>query len=60
MNISHIVIIDFESQYTQLIEKTVQQLNVFCKIYHYTKLPDSIEKTNLEGYSRIRICMDVP
>jgi len=40
MNLSHIAIIDFESQYTKLIAKCVRSVNVFCKIYHYTDTID--------------------
>ena len=38
MNSSHIIIIDFESQYTKLIAKLVRKENVYCEVYHYTQL----------------------
>lgn len=47
-----IVILDFGSQYTQLIARRVRELNVYCEIYPFNKVPDldeSIKGVILSG-----------
>ncbi len=40
MTTEQILIIDFGSQYTQLIARRVRELNVYCEIHPYHKLPE--------------------
>ena len=35
-----IIILDFGSQYTQLIARRVRELNIFCEIHPFNKIPD--------------------
>jgi GMP synthase (glutamine-hydrolysing) len=42
-----ILIIDFGSQYTQLIARRVRELNVYCEIHPYNKIPEITQ--NIKG-----------
>jgi len=47
-----ILILDFGSQYTQLIARRVRELNVFCEIFPYNKIPvinDQVKGVILSG-----------
>ena len=38
-----VLILDFGSQYTQLIARRVRELNIYCEIHPYNKIPTSID-----------------
>lgn len=38
-----VLILDFGSQYTQLIARRVRELNIYCEIHPYNKIPTSLE-----------------
>ena len=42
-----IIILDFGSQYTQLIARRIREINVYCEIYPYNKAIDSF--SNIKG-----------
>ena len=37
-----VLIIDFGSQYTQLIARRVRELNIYCEIFSFDNLPNNI------------------
>lgn len=38
----NVLILDFGSQYTQLIARRVRELNIYCEIHPYNNLPDTV------------------
>lgn len=42
MQHNKVLILDFGSQYTQLIARRVRELNIYCEIHPYNKIPDQI------------------
>ena len=43
MQLDKVLVLDFGSQYTQLIARRVRELNIFCEIHPYNKIPESID-----------------
>ena len=41
---NNVLILDFGSQYTQLIARRVRELNIYCEIHPYNHLPDTISQ----------------
>jgi GMP synthase (glutamine-hydrolysing) len=39
----NVLILDFGSQYTQLIARRVRELNIYCEIHPYHKIPEQLE-----------------
>lgn len=42
MQNNHVLILDFGSQYTQLIARRVRELNIYCEIHPFNKIPTHI------------------
>ncbi len=43
MQHQNVLILDFGSQYTQLIARRVRELNIYCEIYPYNKIPKNLD-----------------
>lgn len=39
---NNVLILDFGSQYTQLIARRVRELNIYCEIHPYNKIPEDL------------------
>jgi len=46
MQHNKVLILDFGSQYTQLIARRVRELNIYCEIHPFNKIPSHIEEYN--------------
>ena len=44
-----ILILDFGSQYSQLIARRIREIGVYCEIYHYKSSFSFIKKFNPQG-----------
>ena len=44
MQHNKVLILDFGSQYTQLIARRVRELNIYCEIHPFNKIPTAIEE----------------
>ena len=44
-----ILVLDFGSQYTQLIARRIRESNVYCEIHPFSIAPDKIAELNPEG-----------
>ena len=40
---NNVLILDFGSQYTQLIARRVRELNIYCEIHPYHKVPENLD-----------------
>ncbi len=40
---NNVLILDFGSQFTQLIARRVRELNIFCEIYPFNHIPENLE-----------------
>ncbi|HMQ52001.1 MAG TPA: glutamine-hydrolyzing GMP synthase [Anaerolineae bacterium] len=45
-----VVILDFGSQYSQLIARRVRELEVYCELIHFDAPPEQIERLRPKGY----------
>jgi len=46
MQHNKVLILDFGSQYTQLIARRVRELNIYCEIHPFNKIPNHVEDYN--------------
>ena len=43
MQHNKVLILDFGSQYTQLIARRVRELNIYCEIHPFNKIPSDVD-----------------
>ena len=44
-----IAVLDFGSQYTQVIARRIRECQVYSKIYHYTTKPEQLQADGVVG-----------
>jgi GMP synthase (glutamine-hydrolysing) len=49
MSAEKVIILDFGSQYTQLIARRIREQKVYCEIYPYTLSPEAIKGNSTKG-----------
>ena len=54
-----VLILDFGSQYTQLIARRVRELFIYCEIHPYNKTPNKIENSMQLYYPVLHIQFDL-
>ena len=47
--IEKVIILDFGSQYTQLIARRIRELNIYCEIYNYNVSKEKLIKKNIQA-----------
>ena len=47
------IILDFGSQYTQLIARRVRELNIYCEIHPYNKIPELTDNIKGEFFQEV-------
>jgi len=48
-NIETVIILDYGSQYTQLIARRIRELNIYCEIYNYNVSKEKLIKKNIQA-----------
>ena len=51
-----VLILDFGSQYTQLIARRVRELNIYCEIHPYNKIPTYLDDLKLLSFWESTVC----